>query len=74
LANRLLGSPLSTTLKLDDLGGRVWELCDGERTVHDIVKVMAMEFGEKVDPAVDRTALYIVQLMHNKLINYGGEA
>lgn len=73
-ANRFLGSPLQTFLSLDGPGGRVWELCDGEHTVHDIVKILADEFGAEVEPSVDRTTLYIIQLQQNKLISIGGNA
>lgn len=29
---------------LDDVGGRVWELCDGSRTVSEIVDAIAREY------------------------------
>lgn len=29
---------------LDDVGARIWELCDGERAVRDIVTVLCSEF------------------------------
>ena len=31
-------------LALDDVGGRVWELCDGSRTVADLVSILGAEF------------------------------
>ena len=29
---------------LDDVGGRIWELCEGERSVADIADVLAEEY------------------------------
>lgn len=29
---------------LDGIGGRVWELCDGDRTVAEVVTLLAAEF------------------------------
>lgn len=29
---------------LDDVGGRVWDLCDGTRTVADIVGTLCLEY------------------------------
>ena len=34
---------------LNDVGGRVWQLCDGARTVQDIAAAVCLEFD--ADPA-----------------------
>ena len=30
---------------LDDVGARVWELCDGERTLGDVIAALCSEFA-----------------------------
>jgi Coenzyme PQQ synthesis protein D (PqqD) len=35
---------------LDDVGGRVWELCDGTHTLLEIAQIISREF--EADPAV----------------------
>lgn len=48
LRNRLVGSflmlPESRTLKLDEVGTFVWNLCDGKRTVADLVAAMSERY------------------------------
>ena len=33
---------------LDDVGGRIWELCDGERSTDEIAAVLAAEYDAPI--------------------------
>jgi pyrroloquinoline quinone biosynthesis protein D len=35
---------VGTYYALNDVGGRIWELCDGSRRVHDVVAVIREEY------------------------------
>lgn len=48
--------------RLDAVSGRVWELADGSRSVHEIGKTLFGEFGERVEPAQDHAASVVMQL------------
>ncbi|GEM_PF-6230650 len=48
--------------RLDDVGGRVWELSDGSRSVHEIGKTLFGEFGHRVEPAQDHAASVVLRL------------
>ena len=34
---------------LDDIGGRIWELCDGSRSPDEIAQVLSVEYEAPVD-------------------------
>lgn len=40
----LLSSESGEYFALDEVGGRVWELCDGLRSVSDIINVVCAEY------------------------------
>lgn len=48
--------------RLDAISGRVWELADGTRSVHEIGKALFVEFGERVEPAQDHAASAVRRL------------
>lgn len=50
--------------QLDAISGRVWELADGTRSVHEIGKALFVEFGERVEPAQDHAASAVRRLHH----------
>jgi hypothetical protein len=54
---------------LDEVGTRIWELCDGVRTVSDIARCISAEFdaeGEAVEQDVVR---FLEELARDKLVN-----
>ncbi len=55
-------------IDLDEIGSFVWELCDGSRNVEEITRVAEEHFKEKINPAKERTELFIEQLYRAKLI------
>ena len=55
---------------LDKHGSLAWRLCDGKRTVGDIGRSLALEFGEEVEPVFLRVSELFNILEANKLITY----
>lgn len=45
----LLDAKGGSYFSLDEVGARVWELCDGSRSVADVVTLLADEFDAPID-------------------------
>ena len=45
---------------LDDVGGRIWELCEGERTVTQIANTLAQEYDAPA-AVIERDALELLE-------------
>lgn len=58
------------THRLDAVSGRVWELADGTRRVHEIGKALFVEFGERVEPAQDHVASVIMRLHKLRTLDF----
>ncbi|MCE1228058.1 MAG: PqqD family protein [Firmicutes bacterium] len=57
-------------VKLDDVGTCLWAHMDGQRTGHDLVEILRLAFGERVEPADERTAQFLHQLAEGKFIRF----
>jgi hypothetical protein len=55
-------------VRLDEVGSRSWLLADGRRTVFEIVRDLRAAFGERVEPAEKRVALFFLQLYKAKQV------
>ncbi len=55
-------------IELDEIGSFVWLLCDGTNTVAEITEKAKRRFGEKIEPAKERTEMFIEQLYRTKLV------
>jgi len=55
---------------LDDIGTRVWLLCDGSRSVQDIGRSLHDEFGERIEPVYDRLETFLNQMIRAGLIDW----
>jgi hypothetical protein len=53
---------------LDEVAKRIWELCDGTRSVAQIVEVMAREYDAPTDVLRADTLELLVQLGENDLL------
>ena len=49
-------------LGLNPTGSRVWELIDGARTVHDIARLVAGEFGVELGDAQRDVAMFVLDM------------
>ncbi len=55
-------------IELDEIGSFVWLLCDGTKNVAEITEEARKRFGEKIEPAKERTELFVEQLYRSKLV------
>jgi hypothetical protein len=53
---------------LDDVGARIWELCDGERAVRDIVTVLCGEFDAPEETVTSDVLEFITELRRERLL------
>lgn len=59
-------------IKLDSIGSFVWEQCEGDRSVKELAEGMSREFGESVEPLLDRLTFFLQNLEKNRFIYYKG--
>ena len=67
LQNRI-GGPEEVRRPLDKFSSYIWEICDGETTVADVVRKFDEKFGEEVAPASDRVQIFLETLLGLNLI------
>lgn len=53
---------------LNSVGGRIWELCDGKRSVVELVTVICDEFDVPADTAKADTLEILEELKKEKLV------
>ena len=56
---------------LDEVGARVWELCDGERSIEDIVAVMSEEFEAPAETIAADVLEFVAELRQEQLLVEG---
>ena len=62
---RLLKRP-HFKVKLDAVGTCLWAHLDGTRNGYELVEILRLAFGEKVEPADERTARFLLQLVEGR--------
>ncbi len=55
---------------LDEVGTRIWELCDGARTVSEIARCIGEEFETSGDPVEQDVLTLLEELARDKLVNF----
>jgi len=63
-----IGGPEEVRRPLDKFSSYIWEMCDGENTVADVVRKFDEKFGEEVAPAPDRVQIFLETLLGLNLI------
>jgi len=63
-------TPGKSTLEIDDIGEKVWTLCDGENTLKDVAHGLEDAFGDRIEPAIPRLLSFIKILYTNRLITW----
>ena len=63
-----IGGPEEIRRPLDKFSSYIWEICDGENTVADVVRKFDGKFGEEVAPAPDRVQIFLETLLSLNLI------
>ncbi len=63
-----IGGPEEVRRPLDKFSSYIWEMCDGENSVADVVHKFDEKFGEEVAPAPDRVRIFLETLLELNLI------
>tara|TARA_B110000438_G_scaffold73064_1_gene73180 strand:+ start:22500 stop:22838 length:339 start_codon:yes stop_codon:yes gene_type:complete len=63
-----IGGPDVVKRPLDQYTTLIWDLCDGNHTVMNIVDIFDSEFGEEVAPAASRVQQFLEKLLELNLI------
>ena len=58
---------LATSLYLNETGALIWELCDGERSMAEVVDILAELYPENSQQIVDDVRALITRLVENKI-------
>jgi len=66
--HRKLGGPRSISRPLDELGSRMWLLCDGRHSLAEIIGIMSAEYHEKIEPAHERVWAFMEILLNTGLL------
>jgi len=66
---RLSKSP-DIRIRLDEFGAFIWKLCDGNHTVREIGEKLRENFGDSVEPAMERLELFLKYLERYEFILY----
>lgn len=56
---------------LDDVGARIWELCDGARSVGEIVEAISCEYDAPAATVADDALELLNELVAEKLVRNG---
>ncbi len=64
---RLLKRP-HFRVKLDAVGSCLWAQMDGTRDGYALVEILRLAFGERVEPAEERTARLLLQLLEGGFV------
>lgn len=63
-------TPKFSYYTLDALGSFVWRQIDGVRDVHEIGKLVKIEFGEDAEPLYERLSQFVQILEMNRFVEY----
>ena len=56
-------------IDLDEIGSFIWLQIDGKKNIGEIAAIAKNQFGEKIEPAVERVELFINQMHKNKFVS-----
>jgi len=57
-----------TYFALNEVGARIWELCDGSRTAADIAGVLAVEYEAGIDMITEDVLTLLTELQAEELV------
>jgi len=72
-AKKFIGAKLKSAdfkIQLEKFGSAVWMNMDGNKKVQEIIQTVSSEFGDEIQPAVERVSKFIFQLYEQKLISF----
>lgn len=59
---------LTTSLYLNETGGLIWELCDGQRSTADIIVILTELYPESSEQIADGVKNIISRLLENNIV------
>lgn len=60
----------STSYELNEVGVRIWDLCDGDHTLADIATALASEYAVSADDANADAAAFVSELLAHKIVEW----
>ncbi len=69
----LLNIPSGQYYSLNEIGGRVWALCDGTRTVSEIIEVIRGEYEAPGDRVQNDVLALLRELAQEHLVDAGAQ-
>lgn len=69
----LLSIPSGQYYSLNELGARVWKLCDGTRTVAEIIELIGKEYDAPLDRIRDDVIALLRELGSERLVSSGDQ-
>ena len=70
---KIFNVPRKSTLELDDIGNKVWSLCDGKKNLGEVAAYLEAEFGSQIEPVLPRLMTFMRLLHNNRLITWEGQ-
>lgn len=59
---------LATSLYLNDTGALIWELCDGERSIAEVIELLVELYPENREQIVDDVRVLIRRLLEKGIV------
>ena len=58
-------------VKLDEVGSCLWAHLDGTRNAAELSETLRLAFGQRIEPAEDRTLSFLAQLAKGNFVELG---
>ena len=58
-------------LVLNEVGGRIWELADGSRTIAEIARILTDEYDVSEEQALQDVSEFVQQLIEKQILTAG---
>ncbi len=66
--HKRIGGPDTIRRPMDEVGSRIWLMCDGRHTVNDICSELDEIYHEDVEPVLDTVSKFLEVLARSNLI------
>jgi hypothetical protein len=66
--HKRIGGPDMIRRPLDEIGSRIWMMCDGKHTIQEICTELDEIYHEDIEPVLDRVSKFLEILVKSNLI------
>ena len=66
--HKRIGGPTEIKVPLDEVGTKIWLMCDGSHTIKDICDEMDAAYKEDIEPVLTRVWGFLERLLNRNLI------